>query len=426
MANIQVARSSYKRAVAREPLLPLKNRFFENNPALNASEDIPSLISRPVLKKFAEVGSGHIRKVFSETGTFDNDLFVVSGTQLYRVDRVTGTGTLIGTLGTNILGDVSMAATGSIGDGPDAVPEFLFIADGGVLWLYTENGSARGQLQASAAIANGDTVEIGGVYYQWTNASVDAGTPAGTLANPWLVDLGASNSDAITALFRAINGDGLAGTDYSTVLVAHSTVVGYSYAPNDLFVAARTFGTGGNTITTTETGANIAWGAATLQNGGTEFLRQVAMPEDVGAISVAHINSYVIVVPAQGEQINGRFYWIDPGETVVDPLDFATAERSPDAVNQVIVFSDRFWLLGQTTTEPWLTTGDPAAPMQRFSGILYDRGTWEGTGVKVKDSLVLVDEDGAVFQIGGGLKRLSRPDIEERIRKAITASASAS
>lgn len=425
MANIQVARTSYKRVVAREPLLPLKNRFFEANPVLNASDDFPSLISRPVLKKFVELGTGQIRKIFSEPGAFDDDAFVVSGTQLYRLDRQTGTGSLIGSLGTNILGDVSMAATASIGDPPDNVPEFLFIADGGVLWVYTENGSAFGQLQASGAIANGDVVRIDAVYYQWTTGSVDTGTPAGTLANPWLVARGAGNAEAITALAKAINGTGIPGTDYSTALTTHPTVTAYSYAANDLFVAAKAVGVAGNSIVTTETGANLAWGAGTLQNGGTASLRQVAMPNDVGAISVAHINSYVIVVPAQGEGINGRFYWIDPGEIVVDPLDFATAERSPDAINQVIVFSDRYWLLGQSTTEPWIVTGDPAAPMQRFSGVLYDRGTWEGTGVKVKDSLVLVDEDGAVFQVGGGLNRLSRPDIEERIRKAISAAAPA-
>jgi hypothetical protein len=422
MTDIQVARSSYKRSVAREPQLPLKNRFFESNPILNAGQEFPSLISRPRLKKFAEVGTGHIRKIYSETGAFDDDVFVVSGVYLYRITRG-GVSSLIGAIGTNILGDVSMAATAGIGDGPDAVPEYLFIADGGVLWVYTENGAATGHFEATGAIANADTVEIDGIYYKWTNASVDAGAPAGTLANPWLVNLGASNSEAITALAHAINGDGTVGTDYSTSLTTHATATAYSYAANDMYVAAKQFGAGGNTITTTETGANTAWDAATLADGGTASLRQVAMPNDVGAISVAHINSYVVVVPAQGYQINGRFYWIDPGEVYVDPLNFATAERSPDAINQVLVFSDRFWLLGQTTTEPWLTTGNATAPMLRFSGVLYDRGTWEGSGIRVKDSMVLVDEDGAVFQIGGGLKRLSRPDIEQRIRNAITAAA---
>ena len=422
MSDIQIARSTYKREVAKEPFIELKNRFFESNPVLNPSEDPAALISRPVLRKFAEVGTGHIRKVFSEPGAFDDDAFVVSGTQLYRVTRA-GTSTLLGTIGTNILGDVSMAATAGIGEGTDAVPEFLFLADGGVLWYYTENGEAIGQLQASGAISNAETVEIGGIYYAWTNGSVDTGTPAGTSGAPWLVDLGTTDAESVYNLYLAINGTGTPGTTYSTALVTHSAVVAYSYAAADIFVAAKVAGTVGDTITTTETGANLAWGGATLSGGGTERLRQVSMPEDVGAISVAHINSYVVVVPAQGSQINGRFYWIDPGETYVDPLDFATAERSPDALYQVLVFSDRFWLLGQSTTEAWVTTGNASAPMQRFSGVLYDEGSWEGSAVKVGSSIVLVNPNGAVYQISGGLKRISRPDTEEQIRRAISASA---
>jgi hypothetical protein len=38
--------------------------------------------------------------------------------------------------------------------------------------------------------------------------------------------------------------------------------------------------------------------------------------------------------------------------------------------------------------------------------------------------MILVDNGGAVFQIAGGLKRISRPDVEERIRKAIQYQAS--
>ena len=233
--------------------------------------------------------------------------------------------------------------------------------------------------------------------------------------------LGGTDPESIENLYYAINASGLGtpGTTYSTLLVIHPTVEANQYTATDLYISAKAAGSAGNTITTTETGANLAWGSGTMTGGGAERLRQVYMPNDVGAISVAHINSYVIVVPVQGGGINGRFYWIDPGETSIDPLDFATAERSPDAVGQVVVFSDRFWLLGQSTTEAWITTGDPTAPMQRFAGILYDHGTWEGAGIKVKDSLVLIDEDGAVYQISGGLKRLSRPDIEERIRRAI-------
>lgn len=413
MVDIPVGRSTFRRDVSRIASIPLRNRAFEQNPVLNASQDLPSLFVRPSLRKFAEIGTGPIRFIFDEPGTFDDQAFIVSGDTLFSVET-DGTETNIGAIGNN--GAVSMAAVGQIGETPDR----LFIAEGAVLWVYTKDGEARGQLQASGAIANADTVVIDGIYYRWTNASVDAGAPAGTAGNPWLVALGVGNAAALGALYKAINASGTAGVDYSTVLVQNARVQSYAVAANDLFVSAREAGIGGNAIAVSETGANIAWTTgATLIDGGTPQLRQVTTPEDVGAVSVDVMNSYVVVIPAQGRGVNGRFWWIEPGETIIDPLNFATAERSPDAINQVVVFSDRAWLCGQTTTEPWVTTGNLDAPWQRFSGILYDRGTWEGTAVRVKDSLILVDPDGAVFQISGGLKRISRPDIEERIRRAI-------
>ena len=33
--------------------------------------------------------------------------------------------------------------------------------------------------------------------------------------------------------------------------------------------------------------------------------------------------------------------------------------------------------------------------------------------------MIVVDQDGAVFQIKGGLNRISTPQIEERMRRAI-------
>jgi hypothetical protein len=145
------------------------------------------------------------------------------------------------------------------------------------------------------------------------------------------------------------------------------------------------------------------------------------VPGDVGAVSVCAINSYVIVIPIQDEIDGtiGKFFWIEPGDDFIDPLNFANAERSSDIIHQAITFSDQYWLFGRESTEPWITTGDPDAPMQRYQGILFDRGSWPGTAVKVRDSMVLVDEEGAVFMIKGGLERVSRPDIEERIRRAI-------
>jgi len=413
MVSITLTGSDYRRRVAKEPLIALRNRFAERNPALNDSE--VTVIARPALRKFAEVGTGHIRKVYNSPGTFNDDLFVVSGLFLHRV-RKDGTYYQIGQLGADPNGSVSMAATSPI---EGMLPAYLFIAEGGVLWAYTEDGSAQGHLQASGTIVDASVVRIGSVYYKWTTGAVDTGTPNGTSGSPWLVAKGISNSVAMTNMANAINGTGVEGTDYSTGLVAHDKVKSAGYGANDLYIVARDFGTGGNSLVTTVTGTGLSWSSGTLSGGGTEQLKQIQVPDDRGAISVTVINSYVIVVPVQDEEITGKFYWIAPGEITIDPLDYATAERSPDAIHQALTFGDMFWLFGQRTVEPWVTTTSEDFPLQRFTGIIFDRGSWEGTAVNVKDQLIVCDEEGGVFLIHNGQQRISRPDIEERIRRAI-------
>lgn len=412
MKNIPIWVSDYIRQVGKAPSVLMKNRFLEKNPVL--SDQPVAAISRPVLKKIAEVGSGPIRKVFSAPGVFDGDLFVVSGTALYRVAATTLAPTLIGAIGTNPIGDISMAATAPFEGSTGAM---LYVAEGGVLYVYTDNGHAMAFLQASGAIANNDTVQLGTVYYKWTTGSLAGGT--GASGTPWLVKLGASNSEAMKNLYEAVNAKGIDGTTYTAGLTAHASVVSTKYSATDIVFEALLPGVNGNALASTETGLNLSFAGATFSGGGTNQLRQVMLPDDNGAVSVASINSYVIVIPVQGKEIKGRFYWIEPGERTIDALNFATAERNPDGLHQVLVYGDMFWLLGENTTEPWITTGDPVAPMERYKGILFDRGSWQGTAVQVKDSLIVVDEDGGVFQISGGQKRISRPDIEERIRRAI-------
>lgn len=409
MPDVPLGRSDYFRQVAKEARITARNRYFEQNPVL--TETGVAMISRPALKRWLYVGEGPIRGIYSQSGIFDDDLFVVSGSEWYRV-AADGTTTLL-QAGISGTGFVSMAGTGNIGD----VPEFMYMANGSNLFLYIENGFASGTI--SGTPANNDVVRLGNVYYQFTNASVDAGTPAGTLANPWLVRLGAGPIEAWPSLAAAIDAEGTPGVDYSTALTINPDAQTVSFSTSQVIVRANQPGLIGNGVITTETGAAIAWGAATLTGGGSASVSQVQMPDDVGVISLGYIASYVVVIPAQGEGINGRFYYIEPGETTVDPLNFATAERAPDPIFNVVVFGDQFWLPGASTTEVWYFSGNPETPVLRLQGVTFDRGTWEGTAVQVKESMIIVDSDGGVFQIAGGLRRISRPDIEERIREAI-------
>lgn len=416
MVDIPLSRSDYFRGVAKEARIRTRNRYFEQNPVLTQQQ--AALLARMGMRRWLYVGDGPIRGIYSQPGSFDDALFVVSYDQLWRVDK-DGTRTLIGTIpSVSLKGFVSMAATSNIGE----TPAYLFVASGAALMCYIENGFARGTISGSPA--NNDVVRVDLMYYRFTNGSVDAGTPDGSNANPWLVALGSSDADAWRNLAGAFGASGIAGAEYSTPTVANPQIQVQGYASNLVNVRATLVGALGNAIITTDTGAGIAWTAGTLTGGGDPSWTQVETPDDVGIVSVGYIASYVVCVPSQGQGINGRFFWIDPGETIIDPLDFATAERAPDPISGVVVFGDQFWLPGNSTTEVWYFSGNEESPVLRMQGVVFDRGAWEGTAVQVKDSMVIVDTEGAVFQISGGLKRISRPDIEERIREAIQYQAS--
>lgn len=415
MPDVPLARSDYFRGVAKEARILTRNRYFEVNPVLAAAQT--ALIARPGTRRWIYIGEGPTRGVYSQAGSFNDALFVVSGDEWWRVDK-DGTKTL---LQNGIRGggaSVSMAGTGFIGD----VPEFMYLADGTILYLYIENGFALGTISGSPA--NNDVVRVDTVYYKFTNGSVDAGTPAGTIGNPWLVALGIDTAHAWQNLADAFANAGVAGAQYSTALTPNAAIQVQGVSATTVGVRATAIGALGNAVVTTETGASIAWTAGTLTGGGGPSVTQVQTPDDVGVISLGYIASYVVVVPAQGQGINGRFFWINPGETTIDPLDFATAERAPDPIFAVVVFGDQFWLPGSKTTEVWYFTGDIDRPVLRLQGVTFDRGTWEGTALQIKESMVVVDNDGGVFQFSGGLKRISRPDIEERIRNAIQYQAS--
>ncbi len=408
MVNLPFITSDWKRELPREPQLPLLNRFYEQDPVSNDGE--AALISRPGLCRWLEVGSGPIRGLFSQAGVFDDALFVVSGSGLYRIDQ----DETITTIASSVAGDpynyVSMVATDT----------HLFVADGVTLWAYTDDGYATGTLTATGAIIATETVRIGDMHYAWTAGSVDTGAPAGTLALPWLVKLGGSTAASLENLAAAVEGSGTPGTTYSAVLEVNPGVAVNNVTATVLYIRAMMNGVGGNSITTTETGANLSWGAGTLEDGGDTSYVQVDMPDGVGAIWVDVLASYVIVVVAEGFGMNGRIYWVEPGEIEIDPLNFATAERAPDPLYHAVTFGDNVWLFGSGTAESWYPTGDGDAPFQRVQGRVFDHGVWEGTPVKYKQAMVVVDQDGVVWDITGEPNRISNYGIEQRIREAMS------
>lgn len=409
MVNIPIGVGAFKRAFAQLPEVRLINRFAEAEPANQVEGH--SLLSRPGTTLYKAFGFGQVRALFTQEGAFADDLFAVVGDALFRVSAADDS--VIGISGVISLdGNPEMTVV----TGPGF--EHLFIADGQQLQVYSGISAAKGTLTASGAVADGDEVSIDSVHYRWTTGSVDAGTPEGTSLNPWFVALGSDNAEALDNLKRAINAEGVAGVNYSTALTnAHTTVRAVMADDTKVDVEARTAGADGNIIpTAVETGANIAWGAATLEGGGAHALNGVPVPDDQGVVSIATSGSFVIVVIAQGQ----RFFWIRPGEITIAPLDFASAESLPDEIISVRAVGDQVWFFGTRSTEAWYVTGGTPA-LLRSQGQAFSRGVIEGTPVRVDDVVIVVGDDGVVRSVGGAVTRVSNHGIEEQIRKALKA-----
>lgn len=162
----------------------------------------------------------------------------------------------------------------------------------------------------------------------------------------------------------------------------------------------------------------ITDGVDLMYTDGSAALTAITLPDDIPMVSIDVFNGYVLCVQADSD----RFYWIQPGAIVIDPLDFSTAERFPDKILQVRVVGDEFWLLGEKSIEVWRATGDGDAPFQRIEGRAFNFGVFGGTGVRMKDtSVVCVADDGAVFNIAGTPNIISNPSVAERTRNAIFA-----
>jgi len=162
----------------------------------------------------------------------------------------------------------------------------------------------------------------------------------------------------------------------------------------------------------------IADGFTLQYTDGTSALAAIPTPDSIPIISIDVFNGYILCVQNNSD----KFYWIQPGAVVIDPLDFASAERFPDKILQVRVVGDEFWLLGEKSIEVWRATGDGDAPFQRIEGRAFNFGIFDGTAVRMKDtSVICVADDGTVFNIAGVPIPISNPSVAERTRDAILA-----
>jgi len=398
--KVSLTRSTYTRDYTGSVELQLLNRFFEGDPS--STIDDTALVSRPGTDFFRTFGNGPMRGNFSQPGFLGGDLFVASGNQLFRWNGTTSI-PIVGAMNSNP-GPVSMTYQASPGVAR------LWLADGNTLFYYEGLSKAVGNLDATANPVATDVVRVDSVYYQFVASGVNAGSPAGTIANPWLVLLGLTTLGSLQNLGAAIGATGTPGGTYSSALIANPNVEVRRVAGVRLSVQAIVAGVAGDSIVTTETSANLTWGGGTLANGGLHLLIPVPVPEggSQSAVSVTIVSAYVIISVAASQ----RMYAIRPAEYWVQV--FFEAESEPDEVLQVVTVGSIFWALGRSTIEPFSATGDPDTPFAPIQGRQMSYGIIPGTALVLEDRVIFIDDKGIGRDNSG--QRLTPHNIEEEIR----------
>lgn len=116
----------------------------------------------------------------------------------------------------------------------------------------------------------------------------------------------------------------------------------------------------------------------------------------------------------------GQFFISNLLSVELDPLEFATAEGSPDNALAVISNGRELWVFGEESTEVWYNSGAALFPFERMQGAFMETGTAAaGTIVKLDSSLFFLGDDGMIYRtMGYNPTRISTHAIEHSISTA--------
>jgi len=155
-----------------------------------------------------------------------------------------------------------------------------------------------------------------------------------------------------------------------------------------------------------------------IYNESTNVFQQITDPDFPGAGSVGYLDGYFVF-----NEPNSQRVWVTQllDGTSVDPLDFASAEGSPDGLVALNVDHREAWLFGTDSVEVWYDAGLPDFPLQRIQGAFNEIGCAAAYSVaKLDNRLFWLGADargqGIVYTAEGYTgKRISTHAIEYAI-----------
>ena len=112
-------------------------------------------------------------------------------------------------------------------------------------------------------------------------------------------------------------------------------------------------------------------GPSYIYNNNTNVFQQINDPDFPGAGTVGFLDGYFVFNEPDSQKI-----WITSllDGTAIDPLDFASAEGSPDGVVGLIVDHREVWVFGTNSVEVWYDAGNVDFPLQRIQGAFNEIG----------------------------------------------------
>lgn len=172
---------------------------------------------------------------------------------------------------------------------------------------YSAWAAATATLTAAGTPSDGDTVTIDSVVYTFKTVL----TPTA-----FEVLIGGSAAAALTNLKAAVNLTGTIGTDYATGTTKHPSVTAGALGASTLVFTYNTIGTGGNAIATTETGADLSFGGATMSGGttGSKIIITGMVPALYnGSFNVTSVPDSTHFTIASSTNSTGLNFSLDPG-----------------------------------------------------------------------------------------------------------------
>ena len=112
-------------------------------------------------------------------------------------------------------------------------------------------------------------------------------------------------------------------------------------------------------------------GPSYIYNEVTNVFAQITDPDFPGAVTVGYLDGYFVF-----NEPNSQRVWVTQllDGTSVDPLDFASAEGSPDGLVGLIVDHREAWLFGTDSVEVWYNAGQSDFPLTRIQGAFNEIG----------------------------------------------------